>query len=242
MQDTCLSVWAGNERTQTHSINYLQAPFTGLLFGRTEFVFSADAGCGRNVAITLPVVMTTCTDEQFTCQDGFCVSMADRCNKIIDCPRDSSDEDNCQMINFDRTYKKEFAPATIDENKNMLKTNITVSVDLLKILQINEVDSIFSCQLQLNLLWYDQRLSYNNLKMDSNYNALSEDERDKIWTPKIIFSNTEKMDGLINDERAHASVIAKGNYAIASEASVDNAFLYKGLENPITLTRAYKGT
>ena len=89
--------------------------------------------------MTLPIVMTTCSDEEFTCEDGSCVGMSDRCNKIIDCPQDSSDEDNCYMINFDRTYKKEFAPATIDTDKNIIKTTTTVSVDLLTILKIDEV-------------------------------------------------------------------------------------------------------
>ena len=204
-------------------------------------MFEEDVGCSKDDNITVSIVMTTCTDDEFTCENGFCVSMADRCNKIIDCPKDSSDEDNCHMINLDRTYKKEFAPARIDENKNIIKTTIVVSVDLVTILKIDEVDSNFSCQLKLQLIWFDQRLTYNNLKKDSNYNALSEEERNMVWTPQIIFSNTEKMDGLKNDERAHATILDNGNFLIASDDSLDNTFLYKGSENPITLTRAYKG-
>ena len=86
-------------------------------------MFEEDVGCSKDVNITVSIVMTTCTDDEFTCENGFCVSMADRCNKIIDCPKDSSDEDNCHMINFDRTYKKEFAPARIDDNKNIIMDN-----------------------------------------------------------------------------------------------------------------------
>ena len=180
-------------------------------------------------------------DEEFTCEDGFCIDMVDRCNKIIDCPKDSSDEDNCNMINFDRTYKKEFAPVSIDKNKNIMKTKIIVSVDLLKILKIEEVDSNFSCQLKLHLSWFDQRLRYNNLKIDQNYNTLSEDEKTKIWTPKVIFSNTEKRDGLKKDAQAYATLLNNRNFVMAGADSLDNAFLYKGSENPITLSRAYKG-
>ena len=113
-----------------------------------------------------------------------------RCNKIIDCPGDSSDEDNCNMINFDKTYKKGFAPVTVDPDKNIIKTKIDVSVNLLNILKIDDVDSTFSCQINLLLSWFDERLNFNNLKEDPNYNTLSDDVRNNIWTPKIVFSNT----------------------------------------------------
>ena len=199
-----------------------------------------DFGCSKNSNITVSVLLTTCTDDEFTCEDGFCINMMERCNKIINCPMDSSDEDSCFMINFDRTYKKEFAPATTDELKNIIRTKVIVSIDLLTILKIDEVDSTFSCQLKLHLLWYDQRLTYNNLKHDSNYNSLSGDERNRIWTPNIIFFNTEKMDGLKSDERAHASLLVRGNYTLASDDKLHNAFLYEGSENPISLNRAYK--
>ena len=167
--------------------------------------------------------------------------MHDRCNKIIDCPMDSSDEDNCQMINFDRTYKTEFAPVKVDGNKNIIKTQIVVTVNLLTILKVDEVDSNFSCQLKLHLTWFDQRLQYNNLKKDTNYNTLSEEERNKIWTPKLIFTNTEKRDGLKRDDQAHATMLNNGKFVMAEDDSLDNAFVYKGSENPITLSRAYKG-
>ena len=90
--------------------------------------------------------------------------MSKRCNKIIDCLNDSSDEDNCEMIEFDQTYKHEFAPIRTGTNEKIMKVKITVTVDLVRILKVAEVDSNFSCQLKLQLTWFDQRLMYNNLK------------------------------------------------------------------------------
>ena len=152
--------------------------------GKSEFLLEGDGGCGQNKNFSTSIVLTSCTDAEFTCQDGFCINMTKRCNKIIDCPNDSSDEENCFMVNYDQTYKKEFAPVTMDENENIEKTKINVTVDLLTILDIGEIDSLFSCQIKLHLTWFDQRLLYNNLKIDSNYNTMSEDEMDSIWTPK----------------------------------------------------------
>ena len=94
------------------------------------------------------------------------------------------------MINFDKTYQKGFAPVTVDPDKNIIKTKIEVSVNLLKILKIDDVESTFSCQINLLLSWFDERLNFNNLKEDPNYNTLSDEERNNNWTPKIIFSNT----------------------------------------------------
>ena len=166
--------------------------------------------------------------------------MSKRCNKIIDCLNDSSDEDNCEMIEFDQTYKQEFAPIRTDTNEKIMKVKITVSVNLLRILKVAEVDSNFSCQLKLQLTWFDQRLMYNNLKSDQNYNTLSKAEMNQIWTPNLIFENTEKRDRLKTDNEAGASVIQLGNFVMAGDETLDNTFVYSGSENPITLARAYK--
>ena len=70
---------------------------------------------------------------------------------------------------------------------------------------------------------------------------MSEDEMDSIWTPKVIFTNTEERDGLKKDAKAHATVANYGKFVMAADDSVDNTQIFKGTENPITLSRAYKG-
>ena len=155
---------------------------------------------------------------------------------------DSSDEEICFMVNYEQTYKKEFAPVIMDEKENIEKTKINVTVDLFTILKIDEIDSLFSCQIILHLTWFDQRLLYNNLKLDSNYNTMSEKEMESIWTPKVVFTNTEKRDGLKKDDKAHATVANYGKFVMATDDIIDNTQIFQGTENPITLSRAYKGT
>ena len=106
------------------------------------------------------------------------------------------------MIVFDSTHKKEFAPVQKTQDKNLIKTKISISVEMLNILRIDEVDFIFSCQIDLYLNWLDQRLLYNNIKTNSSQNTLSEKSKSNIWTPRIIFLNTDTRDGLIRDEKA----------------------------------------
>jgi hypothetical protein len=67
--------------------------------------------CPRKLpGFTQRLLFTSCSDTEFTCGDGLCVPMALRCNQIIDCPNDSSDEEECAMVRFPDTYKTEFAP------------------------------------------------------------------------------------------------------------------------------------
>ena len=112
---------------------------------------------------------------------------------------------------------------------------------MLNILRIDEVDSIFSCQIDLYLNWLDQRLLYNNLKTNASQNTLSEKEKSNIWTPRIIFLNTDSRDGLIRDEKAQATVTSNGSFLLAGDHSLDNTFLFEGSENFLQLTRTYKG-
>ena len=218
----------------------LQAKIETLLLGKQEFTFESDEKCTDEKDFTSKILMTTCPEEDFTCGDGLCVSMAKRCDKIIDCINDSADEEDCNMVQFDQTYKKEFAPVKVDDNGNIVKTVVNVDVDLLTILKVSEVESLFSCQLRLFLTWKDQRLEYNNLKMESNQNALSSEEKDAIWIPRVIFENTELRNGIINDEKSSITIESVGDFQVAKDDTLDNTMIFKGSENPVTLARAYK--
>ena len=37
--------------------------------------------------------------------------------------------------------------------------------------------------------WFDARVTFQNLKMDSSLNVLSDDDRKKLWFPYMIYSN-----------------------------------------------------
>ena len=48
---------------------------------------------------TTELKMSACKEGKFTCNDGQCVSMEERCNQLLEC-RDGSDEDNCNVCQF----------------------------------------------------------------------------------------------------------------------------------------------
>ena len=49
--------------------------------------------------------------------------------------------------------------------------NVSVSIQLLKLVDINEAD----CSIEISLLWKDKRVTFHSLKLSHSLNVLSED-------------------------------------------------------------------
>ena len=78
-----------------------------------------------------------------------------------------------------------------------------------------------------------------NLNENDHLNTLTLESRQEIWIPQVVFYNTEIKTESLNDVKAFATVHRQGDYLRESGSKLHNAYLYKGQENPITLTRVY---
>ena len=76
---------------------------------------------------------------EFTCNDGQCVSMRKRCGRLLDCD-DRSDEENCNLVNLMTGYNKKNPPFSRLQNDTIVPTDVKVSMRLLRIVDIDEVD------------------------------------------------------------------------------------------------------
>ena len=65
-----------------------KAPYTSLLLGKHTFLFPTDVHCTDQTDFLQRVSLSSCSEEQFSCDDGSCVAMDRRCDKIINCPND----------------------------------------------------------------------------------------------------------------------------------------------------------
>ncbi len=117
--------------------------------------------------------------------------LSSRCDGEIDCIEDGgSDEENCSLVLIDDSYLKTFPAPPLVTKKNP----IYVSVDVIKILNINEVDAVISVQFQLDLTWVDRRVKFRNLKEETYQNTINMTEAETIWYPVAVFYNTKKKD------------------------------------------------
>ncbi len=142
----------------------------------------------------------------------------------------------CEILLTDRTYLKDVPPSSGVAGK---MANVTVSVDILEILDIHEVQNTIKLQIDLRLTWTDRRLTFVNLKADRDLNTLIPLYRNRIWIPELVFHNTEDKAETLNDERAFATISRQGEFRQSPRSELRNAYIFKGSENPLTISRVY---
>ena len=130
-------------------------------------------------------------DGEFTCDDGQCVSMEKRCNKLHDC-NDRSDEKGCSLITLSDGYDKNTAPFKMEHA--IIPVTVNVTIRLLKMMGIDEPKNTIDLQFEIMLEWIDYRLDFNNLKEQTYLNALTEEDKKNIWLPIVVFDNTDQKE------------------------------------------------
>ena len=72
--------------------------------------------------------------------------------------------------------------------------NIFLTIDVIEVLDLIEVESAMVLQYRMTLMWKDQRLKFRNLKEDTFLNTVGREDAAKIWYPKVVFYNTREME------------------------------------------------
>ena len=166
------------------------------------------------------------------------MDISHRCNSNPGC-HDLSDEFNCKIINPGQSYQSFIAPPSQSGGYDEDNVVIDVSADIVSILDIDEISSIFQVQFFLHFSWYDPRLTFHNLKTDTGLNALSPEEKQKIWVPSLVFANTENRLSTLVDKDSIVTISRTGNYTLPGTEDVENTHIFAGSENKITLSRFY---
>ena len=126
---------------------------------------------------------TQCIKNMFTCDDGDCIPLGQRCDHVFDC-QDQSDEHECNPVTFNQgSYLKNYPPMS-RESKAQIRINISIS----DIGDIDELKMKFGAELRVSLTWRDSRLTFFNL-IDDDDNLVSLKMMDKLWVPKLEFDN-----------------------------------------------------
>ena len=175
---------------------------------------------------------------QFTCDDGQCVTMNQRCNQLPDC-RDRSDERNCEVLVLVEGYNKNVPPVSLENEV----VNVSVSIDLLKLVDIDEEDYSIETQFSITLKWVENRATYQNLKKRRSLNALTQKDIDLLWLPKVIYENTDQKEstrlGTQWEWETNVVVERNKNGRPAGLEAIDETELFKGSENSLVMFQTY---
>jgi hypothetical protein len=73
------------------------------------------------------------------------------------------------------------------------KLGVTLTLELTQVYNVEELKHEFSAAFSLGINWIDKRVEFNNLEEFIDRNILGPSEKDKIWTPKLVFQNTKNI-------------------------------------------------
>ena len=235
--DTVKDLWIMRHRGKEEFLATSQASKSSLLLGSHVWqVFNDSKSCSSNrVSYRTTLTLHACKSAgQFACGNAFCIDMERRCDGKVDC-RDASDEEDCGILLLEPGYNKMLTPAPLDRSSDLL---VNISLNLLDILDINELDEVFKVKIAMKREWFDSRLSFKHLKKnDSNRNDLPEAEGESIWYPSVTFNNIEGSDQLkaTHVKNTHR-IIPNENFSFEHK---DNVHLFKGSASKLSLTKQW---
>ena len=214
------------------------SPEDTLLLGTHRWTIHNDSLCSNNESYTAYLTLTGCNISEFTCRDGSCVPMENRCDGRTEC-NDETDEDECSLVAHAPTYKKRIDPPPLKPQER--KALVNFSINLKDIFAIDEVGRRFEIHYDMICEWFDPRLVFHNLKKEREINKLSLQEKTTIWNPKIEFVNTKFQDESIVDSKLRIEVVPNEqfNYTISDDTVPNNIYIFDGENNMLESHRSY---
>ena len=226
-----------DNRTSLWRSSNITATASGLL-GKQNWTIKGD-GCHKDGQYKTELMFSRCDpDGEFTCNDGLCIKMEERCDRKRNC-RDESDEIGCQTVLLQESYNKEVPPSPLLSQF----LNINISINLLKVFDIKEDENSIKLQFEITLKWVDDRVTYHNLKKKTFLNTLTEKELKSIWLPLIIYDNTDQKEttrlGVKWEWRTSVRVERKGQLRRSGLEYVNEFEMFSGHDNIIIMKQTY---
>ena len=86
--------------------------------------------------------------------------------------------------------------------------------------------------------WFDTRLTWMNLFENKSLNFLFDFEIFKIWTPTLVFTNTENEEKTRMDNDSMILIDKLSNFEV-DESDLHETTYFPGSENPLAYSRIY---
>lgn len=199
-------------------------------------------------------INTRC-DQIVNCRDN---SDESNCNLLLlnpgynfEVPPFTTVSSQCRLIN---SKACEFQ----DESHKLIQAEVNISTTLETVIDIDEQNHIIELKFQIFLEWYEHRAKYQNLKINQALNILKIQEINQLWIPYLTFKvkvlevyssvkssriSTQNTDDnraiTIGDVYSTLYVTREGVFQRAGLNSVDEAEIFLGSENKITLIQSH---
>ncbi|KAK7027879.1 hypothetical protein SK128_012579 [Halocaridina rubra] len=110
--------------------------------------------------------LTACYDWEYSCGDGTCVNLTQRCDLRVDCP-DNTDETACGRLIKPEDYLDALPPPSIKPGP--LEVNINISIRGFSEIDIRDMKLVIDFTLVMS--WSESRVRFKNLRnmADLNY-------------------------------------------------------------------------
>ena len=233
-------VWMIQSILQPEIMATSKAVFSTLLIGKHTWQVSNDISCQAG-EMTQSVKLSTCVKGEFTCGDGECIHIDQRCDRAKHC-KDWSDEIDCNIVQMPQGYLKEFVPIELEDDLSIRKVETVVGVSIEDVINIFEKDGSIGLRFILTMEWKDARVEFLNLRSDSKRNLLSKAEKNSIWTPSLVFYNTLNKEETELDYYSNLFVKMSGGFVYAQPNVIDEAMIFQGSENSFFYERTYMKT
>lgn len=140
-------------------------------------------------------------------------------------------------------YKKKIAPFSFDYLKSVvIPINVSVSFAVMDILSIAETDLVYNLKYRFIMRWYDYRLKYHNLKIETAANSFTSEEVNQLWIPYVIFANTENSEYTKGESESVVTVTREGDFKESSVDVTEEINIFEGQKNIITFQQTYSKT
>ena len=188
----------------------------------------------------LPLILSKCVGNEYSCSDGSCIPIERKCNFVPDC-WDEKDEDICPVLRFRNIqgYNKELPEIFFNEDNMIVKEPVNVSMTIENIESIQEVQRRFTASLVLHVEWFDSRLTWNDLNEDPYLNRPSARQKGLFWVPKLVFSNSENETEMPKDSKTKILIHMLGNFTMSDQYTLHETAFYSGEENPVIYSRRF---
>ena len=115
----------------------------------------------------MDLLLTSCHDDEYTCNDGSCIKKSRRCDLSVDCD-DQSDEMDCSVVMIPDGYSAQLPPPTYKGTA----LPILFAVNITSVREFNLVSFTIGIDVYIRMQWRDRRLKYNNLLANMRANKL----------------------------------------------------------------------